>query len=116
MFATSVLCRASVVEDADSFAVTVQFEVKEELKVGVEHEINLPIEWINRFPLPMLSSVSLTSILDGIKNNSIIGGFVLFLPSVISFSGQSYKQFTLVIYDSRVVIWGIFQSGTTLES
>ena len=31
-------------------------------------------------------------------------------------SGQSYKQFTLVIYDSRVVIWGIFKSGTTLES
>ena len=31
-------------------------------------------------------------------------------------SGQSYKQFTLVIYDSRVVIWSIFQSGTTLES
>ena len=32
------------------------------------------------------------------------------------FSGQSYKHFTLVNYDSRVVIWGIFQSGTTLES
>ena len=31
-------------------------------------------------------------------------------------SGQSYKQFTLVICNSRVVIWGIFQSGTTLES
>ena len=31
-------------------------------------------------------------------------------------SGQSYKHFTLVNYDSRVVIWGIFQSGTTLES
>ena len=31
-------------------------------------------------------------------------------------SSQSYKQFTLVIYDSRVVIWGIFKSGTTLES
>ena len=30
--------------------------------------------------------------------------------------GQSYKQFTLVIYDSKVVIWGIFKSGTTLES
>ena len=30
--------------------------------------------------------------------------------------GQSYKHFTLVNYDSRVVIWGIFQSGTTLES
>ena len=30
--------------------------------------------------------------------------------------GQSYKQFTLVIYDSTVVIWGIFKSGTTLES
>ena len=31
-------------------------------------------------------------------------------------SGESYKQFTLVFYDSRVVIWGIFKSGTTLES
>ena len=31
-------------------------------------------------------------------------------------SGQSYKQFMLVIYDSRVVIWGIFKSGMTLES
>ena len=31
-------------------------------------------------------------------------------------SRQSYKQFTLVIYESRVVIWGIFKSGTTLES
>ena len=30
--------------------------------------------------------------------------------------GQSYKHFTLVNYDSGVVIWGIFQSGTTLES
>ena len=30
--------------------------------------------------------------------------------------GQSYKHFTLVIYESRVVIWGIFKSGTTLES
>ena len=31
-------------------------------------------------------------------------------------SGQSYKHFTLVNYDSRVVIWGNFKSGTTLES
>ena len=30
--------------------------------------------------------------------------------------GQSYKHFMLVNYDSRVVIWGIFQSGMTLES
>ena len=30
--------------------------------------------------------------------------------------GQSYKQFTLVNYDSRVLIWGIFKSGMTLES
>ena len=30
-------------------------------------------------------------------------------------SGQSYKQYTLVNYDSMVVICGIFQSGTTLE-
>ena len=30
-------------------------------------------------------------------------------------SGQSYKQLTLVFYDSRVVLWGIFKSGMTLE-
>ena len=30
--------------------------------------------------------------------------------------GQSYKASTIVIYNSRVVIWGIFKSGTTLES
>ena len=33
-----------------------------------------------------------------------------------SASGQSYKAPTIVNYDSRVVIWGIFKSGTTLES
>ena len=31
-------------------------------------------------------------------------------------SGQSYKHFTLVNYKSWVIIWGIFQSGTTLGS
>ena len=31
-------------------------------------------------------------------------------------SGQSYKHFKLVNYDSKVVIWGIFQSGTTFMS
>ena len=30
------------------------------------------------------------------------------------FSGQSYKHFTIVNYNSRVIIWGIFQSRTTL--
>ena len=30
--------------------------------------------------------------------------------------GQSYKASTIVNYGSRVVIWGIFKSGTTLES
>ena len=29
--------------------------------------------------------------------------------------GQSYKQFTHIIYESRVVICGIFKSGTTLR-
>ena len=36
--------------------------------------------------------------------------------NIVDICGQSYKQFTLVIYESRVVIWGIFKSGTTLES
>ena len=30
--------------------------------------------------------------------------------------GQSYKASTIVNYDSRVIIWGIFESGTTIES
>ena len=34
----------------------------------------------------------------------------------LEISGQSNKHFTLINYDSRVVIWGIFNSGTTLES
>ena len=38
------------------------------------------------------------------------------LAHSVSFSGQSYKQFMLVIYDPRVVIWGIFKSGPTLVS
>ena len=35
--------------------------------------------------------------------------------STVFTSGQSYKQFTIVIYNSRVVIWGNFKSCTTLE-
>ena len=42
----------------------------------------------------------------------LITGF----PHAPQFSGQSYKASTIVIYDSTVVIWGIFKSGTTLES
>ena len=38
------------------------------------------------------------------------------MPTVfMHFTGQSYNQFTLVIYESRIVKWGIFESGTTLE-
>ena len=38
------------------------------------------------------------------------------LLEVRLFCSQSYKASTIVNYDSRVVIWGIFKSGTTLES
>ena len=31
-------------------------------------------------------------------------------------SGQSYKHFTIIIYDPRVIIRGVFKSGMTLES
>ena len=30
--------------------------------------------------------------------------------------GQSYKASTIINYDSRVVKWGIFKPGSTLES
>ena len=33
---------------------------------------------------------------------------------VLETCGQSYKQFTLVNYDSRNVIWGIFKSVVNL--
>ena len=48
------------------------------------------------------------------KNHKM--GFASLYNLIKLCSGQSYKHFTLVNYDSRVVIWGIFQSGTTLES
>ena len=45
-----------------------------------------------------------------------LGNFLLQSSDcMLETSGQSYKHFTLVNYDSRVVIWGIFQSGMTLE-
>ena len=49
---------------------------------------------------------------------SLLIGYFLLWSNDCTFetSGQSYKQFTIVIYDSRVVIWGNFKSGTTLES
>ena len=31
-----------------------------------------------------------------------------FVEAKLETCGQSYKQFTLVIYESRVIIWGIF--------
>ena len=33
-----------------------------------------------------------------------------------TYCGQSYNHFMIVNYDSSVVIWGIFKSGTTLEA
>ena len=38
---------------------------------------------------------------------------ILFSPLIC---GQSYKHFMIINYNSRVIIWGIFKSGTTLES
>ena len=48
------------------------------------------------------------------KNYWRLGSFHWSLVSEATV-GQSYKHFTLVNYDSSVVIWGIFQLGTTLE-
>ena len=42
-------------------------------------------------------------------------GFLTHPTSSVT-SGQSYKHFTLIIYNPRVVIWGIFKSGTPLGS
>ena len=36
-------------------------------------------------------------------------------PQPTACSGQSYKAFMIVNYDSRVLIWGIFKSSTTVE-
>ena len=48
--------------------------------------------------------------------NGVENDFSSFSKVLWSICGQSYKHFTIVNYDSRVVIWGIFKSGTTLES
>ena len=50
-------------------------------------------------------------------SNIIFMHFLRCLETIDSVNcGQSYKQLMLVIYDSRVIIWGIFKSGMTLES
>ena len=47
----------------------------------------------------------------------ILARDVIGRPAVeTQFSGQSYKGSTIVNLSSRVVIWGIFKSVTTLES
>ena len=51
-----------------------------------------------------------------VQTNDISSRVVKSNPFKLKTCGQSYKQFTLVIYESGVVIWGIFKSGTTLES
>ena len=48
---------------------------------------------------------------DKIDNN-----FHFFVGKIHFSCLQSYKQFALVICKSTVIIWGIFKSGTTLES
>ena len=48
--------------------------------------------------------------------NNIFSLFVMSSLVKLETSGQSYKGSMIVNYDSRVVIWGIFKSGTTLES
>ena len=48
----------------------------------------------------------------GVESDSGLFGRVVATDT----SGQSYKGSTVVNYDSRVVIWGNFKSGTTLES
>ena len=52
-------------------------------------------------------------------SDSLLGdkcSLILAPDNGMAYCGQSYKQFTIVIYDSRVIIWCIFKSGTARES
>ena len=50
-----------------------------------------------------------------VKHNNIII-FYNYLRVLSLYSGQSYRHFTIINYNSRVVMWGIFKPGTTLKS
>ena len=83
-------------------------------------------------PLRMFWHRLLVLFLPLIKHTKLVGLYNSSTPTLMAFTGlthahgpspqptpcrgQSYKHFMLINYDSRVVIWGIFQSGTTLES
>ena len=72
--------------------------------------------------------------LDSERENCFVNGLILLISFSANFrlcyfkhfdwlkifdhpiSGQPYKASMIVNYNSRVVIWGIFKSGTTLES
>ena len=62
--------------------------------------------------------VNMTSIYRNIRfyNSSSNDDFQCHNIIILLVSGQSYKGSTIVNYDSRVVTWGIFKSGMTLES
>ena len=49
-----------------------------------------------------------------VNHFNIVHGQIL--KNNLAICDQSYKHFTIVNYDSRAVTWGIFKSGTTLES
>ena len=66
------------------------------------------MDCVQHFGMPTLSIIQRKI---GLQSFSYYRNTVLFASS-----GQSYKQVMLIIYDSRVVIWSIFKSGTTLES
>ena len=70
-------------------------------------------------PFPCISNLadliqSIWTLFDLVSSIGKCSG--IYLENDVDPKGQSYKQFTLVNYESRVVIWGIFKSGTTLES
>ena len=50
------------------------------------------------------------------KTDENVPGISSQCPFDCLISDQSYKAPTIINYDSGVVIWGIFKSGTTLES
>ena len=89
-----------------------------EFKPGIAASIKERIHFTNGIVQTSSKSVQCTScicswkefLFGHFRENSMMGEVSL------CSCGQSYKHFMLVNYDSRVVIWGIFQSGMTLES
>ena len=97
----SLLSNAVVVQNANSFAISIQNQIKEKFKVGVQHKVDLAVDGVLGFPLPVLMTISKACILRKV------------LSKVISLASIFYLSVLEACY-SQGVLYGFCDSRSHL--